>query len=253
MGQIFLSVCLLASLLLFAPIVRGVALAQKPPPGQGAPGGAAGGAAGSPAQGGASGGAAAGAAGNPAKGGVSGGAAAGAAGSKSSGTPAAPANDPTQRTPTFGGSGGTGFELRCGQGYVLTGLRGRQGMVVDRVGVLCRPVRSDGTLGSETTVGGEVGGGGGNAASVSCSSGDVVTGLSLRFGTYVDSMSLVCRNWHAGTRSTGARAVGERKLGGGGGSGSQSVTCGSDRQPGAGIRGRAASVLDSVGLVCNEP
>jgi hypothetical protein len=126
-------------------------------------------------------------------------------------------------------------------------------MVVDRVGLLCRPVRSDGTLGSETTVGGEVGGGGGDAASVSCPPGDVVAALKLRFGTYVDSISLVCDHWQAGTRSMSGTSFGERKLGGGGGSGSKAVSCGSNRQPGAGIRGRASGVLDSVGLVCNEP
>jgi len=225
MGRVVPSMCLLASILLFTPYVLGVAWAQKPT----GPGAATGQAA---------------PAGKPES----------AEAAKAASRPsAAPANDPTQRTPAFGGSGGRDFELQCGQGYVLTGLQGRQGMVIDRIGVLCRPVRPDGSLGSETTVGGEVGGRGGNAAAVSCGSGRVLSALFILYGTYVDSVQIGCRTWHAGTRSmSGAIAYGQ-KLGGSGSPTPQRISCGSDRQPGAGILGRAGNVVDSIGLVCNEP
>jgi hypothetical protein len=225
MGRVVPSVCLFASLLLFTPNAPGVAWAQKPS----GPGGAA--------------------TGQAAPAGKPGSAEPGRASSPS----APPANEPTQRTPAFGGGGGTAFELRCGRGYVLTGLQGRQGMVVDRIGVLCRPVRPDGTLGSETTVGSEVGGGGGNPATVSCASGHVVSALWILYGTYVDSVQIGCRTWHAGTRSMSGTIAFGQKLGGSGSPTPKQVSCGSDRQPGAGILGRAGNVVDSVGLVCNEP
>jgi hypothetical protein len=221
MGRVLPAVCLLASLLLLTPGARGVALAQKPP----GTGGAA------------------------APTGKPGSAEPGRATSPS----APPTNEPTQRTPAFGGGGGTAFELRCGQGYVLTGLQGRQGMVIDRIGVLCRPVRSDGSLGSETTVGGQVGAGGGNPATVSCGSGRVVSALYILYGTYVDSVQIGCRTWHPGTRSTSGTIAFGQKLGGSGSPTPVQVSCGSDRQPGAGILGRAGGVVDSIGLVCNEP
>ncbi len=230
MGRVVPSVCLFASLLLFTPNAPGVAWAQKPA----GPGAATGQAApaGQPAQ-----------AGKPRS----------AEPGRASSPSAAPTNDPTQRTPAFGGSGGRAFELRCGSGYVLTGVQGRQGMVVDRIGILCRPVRQDGTLGSETTVGNQVGGGGGNAVAVSCGSGRVVSGLRFFYGTYVDSITIGCRTWHPGTRGMSGSPAFGLKIGGDGHPTPGEVSCGSDRQPGAGILGRAGSVVDSIGLVCNEP
>src|ERR1051325_5645260 len=80
---------------------------------------------------------------------------------------------PPQYLTVLGGSGGTAFSRDCGSGRVLSGVRYRSGMVIDAIGLLCRPVLSDGTLGPESTVGTLVGGAGGTIASASCPSATV--------------------------------------------------------------------------------
>ena len=85
-------------------------------------------------------------------------------------------NLPPQLLPVFGGLGGTAFTRDCGKGYVLTGLRWRSGAVVDAIGIMCRPVKSDGTLGPETTIGTLAGGGGGSSGAASCGEGRALRG-----------------------------------------------------------------------------
>jgi len=166
------------------------------------------------------------------------------------------ADEPAQNTPIFGGSGGRGFSLSCGAGYVLTGLRGRTGTLVDRVGLLCRFVRADGTLGAETTRDREVGGTGGGPASRSCPPGQVVSGLTVRTGSYVDEVRLLCGTWNAAQRTWSGRT----ELPQGFGLRTPSLTstfkshlCELRRQPAVGIRGRSGGFVDALGLTCNEP
>src|SRR5689334_3107530 len=110
-------------------------------------------------------------------------------------------NLPPQNLPVLGGSGGTAFSRDCGAGHVLSGLRYRSGAVVDAIGVLCRPVLSNGSLGPESTVGTVIGGGGGTTNVASCPSGMVVSALRVRYGSYVSYAIITCRSWHADTRT----------------------------------------------------
>lgn len=160
-----------------------------------------------------------------------------------------------QKLPVYGGSGGTAFSRDCGAGKVLTGLRYRAGLYVDALGLLCRPVLSDGALGPESTVGTLVGGGGGKSGIAHCAAGMVVTGAFLRYGTWVDMIQLMCRTWIATTRRFntkdfsyavpfGSPFMGPTPL---------NTKCESSAQPGSGIRGRASTYVDAVGFVCDEP
>lgn len=167
------------------------------------------------------------------------------------------ADQPAQTTPAFGGSGGSPFTLSCGSGYVLTGLRGRSGVWVDRIGVLCRPVRANGTLGAETIRSGEVGGGGGDPKAVSCPSGQVVSGFKMRSGSFVDWIALYCSTWRASDRTWHGRT---ELSGHSFGMLTPSMTstfssalCELAKQPAVAIHGRAGSSVDAVGLKCNEP
>lgn len=163
---------------------------------------------------------------------------------------------PTQYLPIWGGGGGSGFTRSCGDGRVLTGLQYRAGLVVDAVGVLCRPVQANGQLGSQTTVGSLAGGGNGTADSRSCPTGQVVMGASIVFGSFVDGISLVCRGWNASARiftvpdpkilQIGA----DRPRPGGNIRGN---TCEANTQPAVGIRGRASALVDALGFFCDEP
>ena len=166
-----------------------------------------------------------------------------------------PALDAPQYFPIVGGSGGTGFTRSCGAGKVLTGLFGREGMWVDAIGVLCRPVNSNGTLGAQSTVGSAAGGGGGTSTSVSCGSGTVVSEIFIRAGSLVNSVSITCRNWDASTRKFGGPLPGNspgigRMLTGGA---DYRHKCELATQPVNGIRGRAAAAVDALGAICDEP
>jgi hypothetical protein len=163
---------------------------------------------------------------------------------------------PPQNLPVLGGSGGTAFARDCGAAHVLTGVRYRSGAVVDAIGLLCRPVSSDGSLGPESTVGTLVGGGGGTTSFASCPSNKVLTGLRVRYGSYVSYMILSCRSWNASARTySTATPAAVASLGSvlTPSSATNDEACESSRQPGAGLRGRAATFVDAIGLVCDEP
>lgn len=163
---------------------------------------------------------------------------------------------PPQYLTTLGGSGGTAFSRDCGAGHVLTGLRHRSGMVIDAVGLLCRPVLPDGSLGPESAVGAMAGGGGGTIAVASCLSGRVVTGLRVQYGSYVSYVIVSCRPWTAGSHTYNTTATLAAVSLGSVLTPSAATTdeaCESSRQPASGIRGRAASFVDAIGLVCDEP
>ena len=161
---------------------------------------------------------------------------------------------PPQLLPVYGGGGGSAYTRSCGQGYVLTGLRYRMGATFDAVGILCRPVLSDGALGPETTVGTLAGGGGGTSNIINCPAGQVVEGDNVFFATYVGQLTIFCRPWHSSSRTFGGTETSSRTdhdlqpfktLVG--------EFCESSSQPAHGIRGRAGTLLDAFGLICDEP
>lgn len=160
---------------------------------------------------------------------------------------------PAQNLPIYGGGGGTAFSRDCGAGRVLTGLRYRRGLVFDAIGLLCRPVNADGSLGSETSVGSLAGGTGGTAYAVSCAAGKVVVGSEIYHGSYVDGFWMYCRDWVPATRSFGAAATEAPKLFGFFATNKGVERCEAATQPARGIRGRAATLVDAVGFTCNEP
>ncbi len=170
-------------------------------------------------------------------------------------TPVALSDLPPQKLPVYGGSGGNAFDRDCGAGRVLTGLRFRSGSVLDAVGLLCRPVLSDGKLGPETTVGSLTGGGGGTSGTASCEAGKVVVAAHIRFGWWVNAVSLYCRNWNASTRTFVTSPTGQTyKHAGSNFSGNmEDEQCESSAQPAHAIRGRSHDFVDAFGLICDEP
>ena len=163
---------------------------------------------------------------------------------------------PTQYLPIYGGSGGSGFTRSCGAGKVLTGFTYRDGLAVDAIGLLCRPVSANGSLGSESTVGTLAGGGGGTSGSWSCPSDQVITQVRIAYGTYVNEVLAWCQKWNASTRSfSGTKTI---PLSGAGsyptlGGTSRVEECEAATQPAVGIRGRAHSLVDALGFICDEP
>lgn len=159
---------------------------------------------------------------------------------------------PAQYLPVNGGSGGAPFTRSCGAGKVLTGLRYRTGLSIDAIGLLCRQVGADGSLGTESTVGTMAGGGGGTSGSTSCPAGSVVRLARIYYGTYVDGVLLHCMQWQKSTRSMGAVAA-VRTFGRTAFNTGQTSQCEADTQPVVAIRGRAAGFVDALGIICDEP
>lgn len=161
---------------------------------------------------------------------------------------------PPQYLPVYGGAGGDAFTRSCGDGRVLTGMRFRGGMFVDAIGIMCRPVLANGTLGPESTSGTLVGGSGGTSGSASCATGTVVTGASIYYGSIVDQVFLKCKTWNASSRSfSGVEITARPSAGSHTMSRGNQENCEAPTQPVNGIRGRANSLVDALGFICDEP
>ncbi len=96
-----------------------------------------------------------------------------------------------------GGSGGTtGYDLECPRGWAVTGLKGRSGLFVDRVQLVCAPVQLDGTvlLSAERTDPFKAGGSGGSAFSIHCGGTRPARGINGGAGSFVDRIGLGCEN-----------------------------------------------------------
>jgi hypothetical protein len=167
-------------------------------------------------------------------------------------------------------TGGTSFTRTCPSGSVLTGFRTRKGLIIDAIGIKCRTIGADGTLGAETSVGTLAGGDGGTASAGSCPTGTVITGSAgaLAFPVGLFGFAFECRHWNAATRRWSGlpvTAIGIPTTGGLilmalPGPNLALLTgfatyraCGHDTQPAEGIAGRSGTFVDAVGLRCDEP
>ena len=156
----------------------------------------------------------------------------------------------------MGGTGGSAFSRSCPADAVLTGFRARVGLAIDAIAIKCRPVQANGSLGGETDVGSLAGGTGGSAPSVSCAQGSVI---AQQFATGAVStigyLKLTCFQWSASARTFGSQTgtISVITPAGYPLSNIGSDKCSRSTQPARAIRGRAGSLVDAFGLVCNEP
>lgn len=160
----------------------------------------------------------------------------------------------TQDLPIKGLPTGTSITSNCPSGSVLTGLRARVGLVIDAVGIRCRPLRTDGTLGAETNGGDYAGGSGGTERIRSCPAGTVAVGQRIGVKMAIIHISIFCRTWNPATRTTsGTRTALEVVTLPNGIWDAPAEQCTSDSQPLGGIRARAGGILDAVGFTCRRP
>jgi hypothetical protein len=171
-----------------------------------------------------------------------------------------------QALPAIGTDGGTSFTRQCGAGQVLTGVRARVGLIIDALGVKCRSVNANGTLGTEFNVGALAGGTGGIETSGSCPAGSVVSGQAGAKAVPVGIayFDLRCRRWESATRRfTGSVVAVIHVISGVGAArivvdavphvGLPPSDCSRQEQPVVLLRGRAGAVVDAAALTCNEP
>ncbi len=159
------------------------------------------------------------------------------------------------RLALIGSGGGKSFTRRCPDDHVLTGLRWRTGMVIDAIGIRCRPVRLSGHLGDEISVGSMAGGNGGSAGSESCNQQNpsvIASQYGGGAGIGIAKFSVECKEWLPESRAFG---VGNRWIFSvrNGTVMISSAACGSSNSPAVGIYGRHGSFIDAMGLICDKP
>jgi hypothetical protein len=135
----------------------------------------------------------------------------------------------------------------------MTGITAKYGTWIDQIGVVCRKVNENGTLGDEFTRG-PVGGQGGWTSMIRrCDPGRVIGGAFGRTGWYIDEIRARCYTWDRGTRRLDEKdtvksfSIGKsRSLGGS----FNLFACGS--KPAKGLRGKHGRYVDSLQIFCND-
>ena len=162
-------------------------------------------------------------------------------------------------TPLFGGGGGTkSYNLDCGNNSVLVGVIYKAGMWLDAVGIICQQVNSQtGALGNEFTRG-PVGGIGGLAKTKRCNQGNVVQGILVRSGSFIESGTFLCSRWIPSQKkpvfSTSGNCEGDRcttYFGSDYGVPNSGKFLCPDGKVGKAIRGRHGIYIDSLRFVCD--
>ena len=159
---------------------------------------------------------------------------------------------PPQALPVYGGGGGTSFTRNCGAGRVMTGFQFRRGIWIDGIGLLCRPVAANGTLGAESA-GSMAGGTGGTYGTRSCPAGKVAAGGVVEYGSVIETVRVYCRDWKPATRSFGTNETLISVVGNNPTLPIGRTRCENATQPVITIRGRAGAFVDAVGFTCDEP
>lgn len=151
-----------------------------------------------------------------------------------------------------GGGGGTAYNRDCGSNRVLIGLQGKWGFWFDQLTPVCQAIAADGTLGEITTLSRVGGAGGNNAGEKRCTAGRVLAGFKASWGTYVDRLRLSCVTWMPATKARGTTILDPPPTLGSTGllKSETHLFCASGKLA-KGIRGKAASYVDSLSLVCN--
>jgi hypothetical protein len=159
--------------------------------------------------------------------------------------------------PLWGGSGGSSsYNLDCGSTGVMVGLYGKVGLWIDQIGVVCRKVNPDGTLGSTYTRG-PVGGSGGSGDRADCPSGSVITVMGSWSGSFMDQVGVECYGWSPGSRRAGGGYTGAASLGKVGTihlpglTFNQKVNCPAEKV-GKAVRGKSGGYIDSLQFVCDD-
>jgi hypothetical protein len=167
------------------------------------------------------------------------------------------AQPPVSSTGTYGGAGGSRFELLCPPGTYMNGLRARHGSWIDALSPICAVwVRSNATLG-ELGNQASAGGGGGHPAFIRCAGRrGVVVGIEVfqadnRDGS-VGHIVVNCGDYRqpdqfwnklgGSVDFLGNSQIGPRRI----------LRC----RPGevaTGIHGRSGAFVDRIGLFCVRP
>lgn len=165
---------------------------------------------------------------------------------------AAPAEAGTYESGRIGGAGGKTTKLvDCGLNAVAIGFHGRKGSWIDSVGLICRRVNSNGTLGSTFTRT-PVGGPGGYADETRCGGNRVISKVAVYYGSFVNSFGKRCLEWDAANRRTAAGAFKDAASAFGNTHGTRFEVACPDKKPLQALRVRYGTYVDSVRVICRD-
>ena len=150
-----------------------------------------------------------------------------------------------------GGPFGNEFTRSCSSGKTMIGIRGRAGDYVDRIKAIC--ARFDHTLmatsvGSTNYAGGT---GGTRDFEYRCPTGQALVGLHGKSALYVDRIGIRCAPLDDNGKFANTWVHSVPFTTGGKGGDSFSLTC-SKGEPARGLRGKAGSWIDAIGLACGK-
>lgn len=153
--------------------------------------------------------------------------------------------------PAFGfKQGDAGEEYRCPQGYLLVGLKGRTGALIDKVGLICEAIMGPTYKAGDRKVLGGRGGEGGVPTEHYCPPGSAIRNVKVSLGedTYkqVGAIRFSCQQPADGA-STGGATFGNRRLPAGGWSEEQACP---GNEYATGLNIRYGKHLNAAGLIC---
>jgi hypothetical protein len=164
---------------------------------------------------------------------------------------------PAQNPETLMGSttAGTGTEVSCPADYALVGVKGRAGMWINNLFLVCARVNG-GTLGdvkeltySSQRIGGLASGTFTREYAVRCPAGQVAKGVMVYRGLYINQVGLYCRVWTSEGTGSG-NLVGPA---GGTGGTFDARTCVERTKVVTALHAREGWYVDALGVRCRVP
>ena len=159
----------------------------------------------------------------------------------------------TQISTLMGGGGGTSTRVECGDDRVLVGVTGRAGMWLDNLFLRCAKVHGA-TLSDITTLDNgsqRIGGlGGMHTYTVQCPAGQVVKGVMVYQGGFINRVGLYCRVWDGNGWTGTGQSVGPA---GGSGGAYDRRDCEDRSRPVVALWGREGNYVDALGIICRAP
>jgi hypothetical protein len=152
-----------------------------------------------------------------------------------------------------GSSGGTAYELSCGSGRALVGIKGKAGSFIDKVQGVCAQINYDGSWQGSTSVTGSAGGSEGTDYNLTCPSGYAISGIKGKAASYIDQLYVLCQALTSnGKINTYKSQIWKGPAGSTGGYSFGPLICTDNSIPARMIKGKAGIWVDSIGLGCDS-
>ncbi len=116
--------------------------------------------------------------------------------------------------------GSSTASMACPLGFILTGLFGKKGEYITKIGLVCSPLNQDGTTGTKSSQVSQGNNGGHEWDDKDCPPNSAFAGIVGVYGSYVDRIQGVCKNITDESDTMYTGWAGE------GGSDEEEVTCG---------------------------